>query len=156
MPRQNRKILLIEEHPTLLEITALRLELLGYNLVKAESGEDALDWLQNQLPALIIVHQLLPGIDGIEFLNRLSSDTRTSRIPAIFLSVNSDLEDLQKAYNAGADEYLATPYDPVVLEAKIERLATAPSPRHGEKSNAALRPSLASFGPRSAVQGSAR
>ena len=125
MPRETPQILLVEEDLTLLEITAFRLELLGYELVKAESAEKALDWLQKNLPTLVIVDQFLPGIDGLEFLNRLSNDVRTSEIPVIFLSVNSDLEDVQKAYNAGADEYLVIPYDPVVLEAKVERLVTA-------------------------------
>jgi CheY-like chemotaxis protein len=125
MPRETPQILLIEEDATLLEITAFRLELLGYELVKAESAEQALDWLQNNLPTLVIVDQFLPGIDGIEFLNRLSNDVRTSEIPVIILSVNADLEDVQKAYNAGADEYLVIPYDPMVLEAKVERLTTA-------------------------------
>jgi CheY-like chemotaxis protein len=125
MLRQTPKILLIEEDPTLLDITAFRLELLGYELVKAESAEKALEWLQTQLPTLVIVDQFLPGMDGIEFLNRLSNDVRTSEIPVIFLSVNSDLDDVQRAYNAGADEYLVIPYDPVVLEAKVEHLTTA-------------------------------
>jgi len=125
MARQMPQILLIEEDPTLREITAFRLELLGYELVQAESAEKALDWLQHERPALAIVDQFLPGMDGIELLNRLSNDVQTSEIPVIFLSVNSDLEDVQKAYNAGADEYLVIPYDPVVLEAKVERLAAA-------------------------------
>jgi DNA-binding response OmpR family regulator len=125
MPSQTPQILLIEQDPTLLEITAFRLELLGYDLVKAESAEQALEWLKNQLPTLVIVDQFLPGMDGLEFLNRLSNDVRTSDIPVIFLSVNSDLDDVQKSYNAGADEYLVIPYDPVVLEAKVEHLISA-------------------------------
>ena len=125
MSRQTPQILLIEEDVTLLEITAFRLELLGYDVVKAESAEKALDWLQDQLPTLVIVDQFLPGIDGTEFLNRLSNDVRTSEIPVIFPSVNSDLEDVQKAYNAGADEFLVTPYDPSVLEHKVEGLLVA-------------------------------
>jgi CheY-like chemotaxis protein len=61
----------------------------------------------------------------VEFINRLSNDTRTSNIPIMFLSTNGDLDDVQKAYNAGADEYLVIPYDPLVLESKVERLTTA-------------------------------
>jgi CheY-like chemotaxis protein len=64
-------------------------------------------------------------MDGIEFINRLSNDTRTSEIPIMFLSTNADLEDVQRAYNAGADEYLVIPYDPLVMEAKVERLVNA-------------------------------
>ena len=125
MSRQIPQILLVEEDDTLIEITAFRLELLGYEIVKARTAEKALEWLQNNLPMLVIADQFLPGIDGYELLNRLSNDVRTSEIPVIFLSVNSDLEDVQKAYNAGADEYLVIPYDPVVLEEKVERLVTA-------------------------------
>jgi PleD family two-component response regulator len=108
-----------------MEITAFRLELLGYELVKAETAEKALEWLQNNSPTLVIVDQFLSGMDGLEFLNRISNDIRTSEIPVIFLSVNADLEEVQKAYNAGADDFLVIPYDPVVLEAKVERLLTA-------------------------------
>ena len=118
------RILLVVEDPILLEVTAFRLELLGYELVAQESAERALDWLELELPSLIIVDQTLPGMDGIEFVNRLSNDIRTSELPVMVISTNSDLEDVQKAFHAGADEYLVIPYDPIVLEAKVERLTT--------------------------------
>jgi DNA-binding response OmpR family regulator len=125
MIRDKPQILLVEEDPLLLEITAFRLELLGYDVVKVPTAEQATEWLQHDLPTLMIVDQTLPKMSGIEFLNRLSNDVRTSEIPVIFLSVNAELEEVQRAYNAGADEYLVIPYDPTVLEAKVERLASA-------------------------------
>jgi CheY-like chemotaxis protein len=125
MHERTPQILLVEEEPTLLGITSFRLELLGYDVVTHQSAERALEWLREQLPTLIIVDHVLPGMDGIEFINRLSNDTRTSDVPIVFLSTNADLEDVQRAYNAGADEYLVIPYDPLVLEAKVERLLTA-------------------------------
>ncbi len=118
------KILLVEEESTLLEITAFRLELLGYEVTACESAELAVEWLRQQLPSLVIVDQDLPGIDGIAFIDRLSNDMRTSEIPVMMLSTNSELENVQKAYNAGVDEYLVIPYDPLVLEAKVERLTS--------------------------------
>jgi DNA-binding response OmpR family regulator len=125
MPSRASLILLIESDPTLLEITAFRLELLGYGVIPCETAEKALEWLRDQLPTVVVVDHVLSGIDGIELVNRLSNDTRTSEIPIMFLSTNGDLEDVQKAYNAGADEYLVIPYDPLVLEAKVERLVSA-------------------------------
>lgn len=122
---RSHQVLLIEGDPTLLEITAFRLELLGYQVESRDSAERGLEWLKDHLPNVVIVDRVLPGMDGIEFINRLSNDTRTSDIPIMFLSINGDLEDVQKAYNAGADEYLVIPYDPLVLEAKIERLTSA-------------------------------
>jgi CheY-like chemotaxis protein len=122
---QTPRILLVEEDEILLEITSFRLELLGYDVVARASAEGALEWLADELPSLIIVDQTLPGMDGIEFINRLSNDVRTSEVPVMMISTNSDLEDVQRAYHAGADEYLVIPYDPLVLEAKVERLASA-------------------------------
>jgi DNA-binding response OmpR family regulator len=124
MSRQIPQILLVEEDPLLSEITAFRLELLGYEVVKVPTAEQAMDFLQRDLPTLMIVDQTLPKMGGIELLNRLSNDVRTSEVPVIFLSVNAELEEVQRAYNAGADEYLVIPYDPTVLEAKVERLAS--------------------------------
>jgi CheY-like chemotaxis protein len=124
MSEQSSQILFVEEDPVLLEITAFRLELLGYQVETQQSGERALEWLRDHMPTLIIVDHVLPGMDGCEFINRLSNDTRTSEIPIMFLSTNGDLEDVQKAYNAGADEYLVIPYDPIVLESKVERLVS--------------------------------
>jgi DNA-binding response OmpR family regulator len=125
MSDQTSQILLIEGDVTLLEVTAFRLELLGYSVVTLETAERALEWLHENLPTLVVVDHVLPGMDGIEFINRLSNDTRTSELPIILLSTNGDLDDVQKAYNAGADDYLVIPYDPIVLEAKVERLASA-------------------------------
>jgi DNA-binding response OmpR family regulator len=124
MADRSTTILLIEGDPTLLEITAFRLDLLGYQIITHDSAERAMEWISGQLPSLIIVDHVLPGMDGVEFINRLSNDTRTSNIPIMFLSTNGDLEDVQKAYNAGADEYLVIPYDPMVLESKVERLTS--------------------------------
>jgi DNA-binding response OmpR family regulator len=125
MSDRSATILLIEGDATLLEITAFRLELLGYEVMSRDSAEAAIDWLKDHLPSLVIVDHLLPGMDGLEFINRLSNDTRTSNVPIMLLSTNGDLEDVQKAYNAGADEYLVIPYDPIVLESKVERLTSA-------------------------------
>jgi CheY-like chemotaxis protein len=120
-------ILLIEDDVTLSEITAFRLELLGYKIVAQRSAEQGLQWLEENVPSVVIVDAQLPGMDGIDLINRLSNDLRTSDIPVMVLSTNSDLEDVQKAYTAGADEYLVIPYDPLVLETKVERLVAAPT-----------------------------
>lgn len=124
MKNENRpQVLLVEEEPILRQVTSFRLELLGYEVIEQTSAEDALTWLQSELPDVLVIGHFLPGMDGNDLLDRISNDTRTSELPVMFLSPKSDLEDVQKAYNAGADEYLVTPYDPQVLEAKVNRLA---------------------------------
>ena len=126
MPSQETTVLLVEEEPVVRDITAFRLELLGYPVVVKENAAQATQYLAEELPALIAVGQLA-DLDPIDFVNRLSDDERTSAIPVIYLSANSDLEAVQRAFNAGADEYLVTPYDPLVLEQKVVGLVAAAS-----------------------------
>lgn len=123
MQDKPNKVLLIEEEPTLREITAFRLELLGYRVDCVESAERALERLADELPSLMIVGHFLPGMSGIELIDRLSNDVRTSATPVMLLSPNADLDHVQRAYTAGAKDYLVAPYDPVVLQQKVRKLA---------------------------------
>jgi CheY-like chemotaxis protein len=107
------------------------LELLGFQVETQASGDAALAWLADNLPDLILLG-FTPDMDPVELLNRISDDPRTSDVPLLFLSANSDLDEVQRAYNAGADEYLLTPYDPLVLERKVQGLlAAAEAQREG-------------------------
>ncbi len=124
MSLQDATILLIEEEPTLREITSFRLELLGYRVVTKVTADDANKVLQEQLPELIVVGHVAE-MESIDFLNHLSNDQRTSELPIIYLSGSADLEEVQRAFNAGADEFLVTPYDPLVMENKVEGLLLA-------------------------------
>ncbi len=124
MASQNKTILLIEEDPTLAEITAFRLELLGYEVVSQNTADEAAQSLRTALPDLIVVGHV-NEIDSFDFLNQLSNDPQTSELPVIYLSPGTDLDEVQRAYNAGADEFLVIPYDPLVLEKKVEGLLVA-------------------------------
>ncbi len=117
-----KTILLIEEDVMLREIMLFRLELLGHRVESFESGDEALTWLVDQLPDAILVGHYLPDMGGVELIDRLSNDLRTSETPVMLLSPNAELDDVQKAFNAGADDYLVTPFDPLMLEEKLRRL----------------------------------
>lgn len=118
----NKTILLIEEDETLREITRFRLELLGYRVTALGRGDDALAWLSDKLPNAIIVGHYLPDMEGPDLIDRLSNDLRTSESPVLLMSPNAELEDVKRAFNAGADDYLVTPFDPLTLEQKLKRL----------------------------------
>lgn len=117
-----KTLLLIEEDPTLRAIISFRFELLGFEVLSCESGHDAIEWLANSLPDAVIVGHYLPDMEGVELIDRLSNEVRTSEVPVMLLSPNSELVDVQKAFNAGADDYLVTPFDPLVLEKKVRQL----------------------------------
>jgi CheY-like chemotaxis protein len=125
MSSERPRVLLVDDDATVAEITAYRLELLGYSVQATNSGEAALQAIEQQKPDAVVLDLKLPGIDGIEVTSRLSNDERTSRIPVIAFSSDADLATVQKAFGAGAKDYVVKPYDPVVLEQKLEKLIAA-------------------------------
>jgi len=129
MSLQDKTILLIEEEPTLREITSFRLELLGYQVLTKTTANEANQLLLENLPDLIAVGHVAE-MESIEFLNHLSNDPRTNELPVLYLSGSADLDEVQRAFNAGADEFLVTPYDPLVLEKKVEGLLVAAEMRN--------------------------
>jgi len=126
MAQRTKTILLIEEEPALRDITAFRLELLGYRVVTKLTAAETSKWLSEELPDLAVIGAVAET-NSLEFLNQLSNDPRTSEIPVVYLSTTSDLEDVQKAFNAGADEFLVSPYDPLMLETKVVGLIASPT-----------------------------
>lgn len=118
----NQTVLLVEGDEILAEITSFRLELLGYRVRHEASAESALACIQQTPPALIILDLYLPGLDGVELINRLKADDSTAKIPLMIFSVDADLTVVERAFAAGADDYVVIPYDPAVLQEKIVRL----------------------------------
>ncbi|TWT97877.1 Transcriptional regulatory protein AfsQ1 [Botrimarina colliarenosi] len=117
-----KTILLIEEDATLREITQFRLELLGHDVFSVASGNEGVLWLTERLPDALMIGHFLPDMDGMDLVDRLSNDVRTAKMPVMLLSPNAELADVQRAFNAGADDYLVTPFDPMMLERKLKRL----------------------------------
>ena len=116
------QLMLVEDDPTLADITAFRLELLGYGVRQVHSASEAKALLQEETPDLIILDLALSDMDGFELTNQIRNDPQTTNIPVLAFSSSADLEDVQRAHAAGVSDFLVTPYDPMVLEYKVEQL----------------------------------
>ena len=96
---------------------------LGFEVHTATHGEEALGWLlKNGAPDLITLDWNMPGMDGFEFLTRMRKLDRFLGVKVIMLTARNDLEAVQKAVSAGADEYMMKPFTPEILEEKIRFL----------------------------------
>ena len=122
MSRERPVVLLVEDDPVTADITAYRLELLGYRVQFASSAEEAWTLVEQEVPDAVVLEMLMPGMNGFELSTRLKNDERTSGVPIIAFSSEADLAHVKRAYAAGARDYVVKPYDPVVLEQKLERL----------------------------------
>jgi len=113
-------ILVVDDHrPNLLALEAL-LEPLGYRVVCASSGEDALRHLLEEDFAVILMDVHMPGLDGFETGALIRARPRNRNVPIIFLSaVNKELEHVFRGFEHGAVDYVLKPFNPDVLRAKV-------------------------------------
>ena len=114
------KILLIEDELDLVEVTKMRLEKSGYEVISALSGEKAFILLQKDIPDLILLDLLLPGIQGEEICKKLKCDDRLKTIPVILFTASaSDVSKVAK--EVGADDYIMKPFEPEELLGKLKK-----------------------------------
>jgi DNA-binding response OmpR family regulator len=115
-------ILVIDDEKDLVELVRYNLEKDGFQVRSAFDGESGLATARRDLPDLIIVDVMLPGIDGLEACRQLRSDSRTAAIPILILTAKSSESDRIVGLELGADDYVVKPFSPRELAARIKTL----------------------------------
>jgi two-component system alkaline phosphatase synthesis response regulator PhoP len=112
-------ILVIDDEEDILELIRFNLVREGYKVVCAPSGEKALSLAQLEIPDLMVLDLMLPGIDGLEVTKILKSDSRTKDIPIVMLTAKGEEADIVTGLELGADDYITKPFSPRVLVARV-------------------------------------
>jgi DNA-binding response OmpR family regulator len=110
------RVLLIEDDPAVRQSLELALTRQGHGVRAAESGEQGLDRLRTDLPDVVVLDLMLPGMDGFEVCRRIRA---AGEVPIIMLTARGDDIDVVAGLEAGADDYVVKPVQPRVLEARI-------------------------------------
>ncbi len=113
------KILIVDDEKDILELIGYNLEREGYKIIKALSGEKALRSSRLEIPDLIVLDLMLPGIDGLEVARRLKQDSKTINIPIVLLTAKGEEADIVTGLELGADDYITKPFSPRILLARI-------------------------------------
>jgi CheY-like chemotaxis protein len=117
-----RTILVVEDEVDLLFTIALSLELNGYRVVKAASGEEALGAVDEEPPDAVVLDIRLPGIDGWEVLNRLQERGHFPGTPVVLLSAQVDAATAARAVTLGCHAHLAKPFSTAELSGVLREL----------------------------------
>ncbi len=113
------KVLIADDDKDLLALIGFTLAQAGYLAVKAGDGPSALKAFENEAPDLVVLDINMPGATGFQVCEAIR---RTSRVPVMMLTVRGEEEDLVKALELGADDYLNKPFSPRTLLARIKAL----------------------------------
>jgi DNA-binding response OmpR family regulator len=115
-------VLVADDDDDILALVSYRMEKAGFEVVRARDGEEALQLASELLPALAILDVMMPKADGYEVTRRLREQETTSRMPIILLTARSQEADVQRGFEAGADDYIRKPFSPQELRARVQAI----------------------------------
>lgn len=118
-PDAKKRILVVDDEKDLVEMIAYNLRRNGYDPLVADTGHDAISIATQELPDLIVLDLMLPGIDGTEVARRLKADSRTAAIPIIMLTAKAEETDVIVGLTLGADDYVTKPFSMKILLARL-------------------------------------
>lgn len=117
-----RTILLIEDDELIAGLVRLMVERLGHELVWAPDGEAGKQMLETGTADIVILDILLPYLNGFEVLKALRADPNTAKLPVLVLTGKTAQADIDRVIEAGADDFLAKPFQPNELSHRLTRL----------------------------------
>lgn len=112
-------ILIVDDDKHILNLVSIPLAEQGYNVLKAKDGFEALEVLRKEKCHLAVVDVMIPFIDGFELTKEIR---KVYNIPVILLTAKGQLDDKRQGFQAGTDDYLVKPFEPMELEFRIKAL----------------------------------
>lgn len=119
-----KRILVAEDNRLILETVAHSLSREGYEIIKAEDGRDCMAKLETNDVDLIITDLYMPNLNGLEVISKLNSEQK-SVIPIMVLSAAGAEENVLKAFDMGADDYMVKPFSLIELNVRVKKLLSA-------------------------------
>ena len=115
-----KKIVVIEDEPDIVEVVSYNLRREGYKVLSVPRGDAGLNLVRNESPHLVILDLMLPGIDGLSLCQQIKADPLVHEIPIIIISAKGEESDVVIGLEMGADDYLAKPFSPRELVARVK------------------------------------
>lgn len=104
---RDKLILVVDDEPRMVSFMRMNLELEGCRVISASNGREALEKARDEMPDMLLLDIMMPGMDGYETLRRLR---QASQVPVIFLTAKDEEEDRIKGLELGADDYIGKPF----------------------------------------------
>ncbi|MGH9274377.1 MAG: response regulator transcription factor [Acidimicrobiales bacterium] len=115
-------VLVVEDDPVILRLLEVNFELEGFGVVLAHDGAEGIEAARAQRPDIIVSDIMMPRVSGIELVQALKADEATASIPIILLSAKAQTGDLKLGMDAGADDYVTKPFEPLDLVDRVNAL----------------------------------
>ena len=118
-------ILVVDDDPVILQLLQVNFEMEGFNVITAADGQQGVDRTRADRPDVVVSDVMMPRMTGIELVAELKGDPDTTDIPILLLTAKAQQADIGAGMDAGADDYVTKPFEPLDLVDRVNRLLGA-------------------------------
>lgn len=118
------KVLIVDDDELLRDLVGHKLTRAGFEVTLAVDGEHALELLAAELPDVVVLDAMMPGIDGFEVLRSIRERAELATLPVVMLTARDQEEDVLNGLSLGAQDYIVKPFLPDEVVLRIQRLVT--------------------------------
>jgi DNA-binding response OmpR family regulator len=113
------KIVVADDDADIRELVAFKLQLTGHDVVAVGDGAAAVEACQADVPDLVVLDVMMPGMSGLDACRVLRLDPALAQVPVILLTARAQEADIEQGFNAGADDYVVKPFSPRELASRV-------------------------------------
>ena len=118
----SHKVLVVDDDPVIVRLLEVNFEMEGFTVVTAVDGQDGVDKARAEQPDVVVSDVMMPKLNGLELAAALKADDATKHIPIVLLSAKAQVDDIRSGLDAGADDYVTKPFEPLDLIDRVTKL----------------------------------
>ena len=115
-------ILVVDDDPVILPLLQVNFEMEGFTVITAAAGKQGVERTRTDQPDIVVSDVMMPKMSGIELVAALKADEKTAAIPILLLTAKAQQADIGAGMDAGADDYVTKPFEPLELIDRVNRL----------------------------------
>jgi DNA-binding response OmpR family regulator len=112
-------VLVVDDDPDVCDLVTYKLEQSGFDVRRASDGDQAIREVARKVPDLVLLDVMMPGVTGLEVLERWRADEVTAAMPVIMLTAKAQENDVERGFELGADDYVIKPFSPRELVRRV-------------------------------------
>ena len=116
------RVLVVDDDPVIVRLLEVNFEMEGFVVVTAIDGQDGVDKAKAEQPDVVVSDVMMPKLNGLELAAALKADDSTKHIPIVLLRAKAQVDDIRAGLDAGADDYVTKPFEPLDLIDRVNTL----------------------------------
>jgi DNA-binding response OmpR family regulator len=120
------KVLVVDDDPVIVRLLEVNFEMEGFEVVSGVDGMDGIEQARKHQPDVVVSDVMMPKLNGLELCIALKTDDATKHIPVVLLSAKAQVSDIRAGLDAGADDYVTKPFEPLDLIDRVNKLLPQP------------------------------